>query len=73
MDAATLKRATEVERSGTTQGLYKAAKRLKSSGKNQRVLQVSEKDMSKAAEAMKKAKVRGTGKNMQGSKRRFVP
>ena len=72
LDAATPRRATEVERGGTAQGLYKAAQRLKSSRRNQKVLQVPEKDMSKAADAMRKAGVSGTVKNMNGSKRRFV-
>lgn len=72
LDAATDKRATEVERSGNSEGLLKAAKRLKSSRKPQKVLQVPQKDMPQAAKAMKKAKVNGTVKNMAGTKRRSV-
>ena len=72
LDAATKKRATEVERSGTTAGLTKAAKRLKDSRRSQKVLQVPQKDMSKAARAMKKAGVKGSVKNMTGTKRRSI-
>lgn len=72
LDARTNKRATEVERSGTSAGLGKAAKRLKESRAPQKVLQVPQKDMSKAAQAMKEAGVAGTVKNMGGTKRRSV-
>ncbi len=64
--------ATEVERSGNPTQLSKAAKRLKASKAKQKVLKVPPKDMSKAAEAMRKAKVSGTVKNMGGTKRRSV-
>ena len=73
VDAMTPRRATEIERSGSTSGLQKAAKRLKDSKKPQKVLQVPQKDMGKAAEAMKKVKVSGTVKNIGGSKRVHVP
>ncbi|GBE14991.1 hypothetical protein BMS3Abin14_01045 [bacterium BMS3Abin14] len=72
LDAATAKKGTEVERSGTQQGLDKAARRLKSSGKPQKVLQVPQKDMGKAVAAMKKVGVSGTVKNMGGTQRRSV-
>ena len=67
------KTATEIERSGTTQGLSKAAQRLKKSRAKQKVLQVPQKDMDKAAAAMRNAGVGGTVKNMGGTKRRSVP
>lgn len=73
LDAVSKKRATEVERSGTNEGLNKAALRLKASRKSQKVLQVPNKDMPKAVEAMRKQKVGGTVKNMAGTKRRSVP
>ena len=72
LDAATKKTATEVERSGSGPALLKAAKRLKDSGKPQKVLQVPQQDMGVAAEAMRKAGVGGTVKNMGGTKRRSV-
>lgn len=72
LDAATKKRATEVERSGTKTGLRKAAQRLKDSGKPQRVLQVPQKDMKKAVDAMREVGVTGSVKNMSGTKRRSV-
>lgn len=64
--------ATEVERSGTTQGLNRAAQRLKKSGARQKVLQVPQKDMDNAAAAMKKAGIGGTVKNMGGTNKRSV-
>ena len=66
-------RATEVERSGSPQGLEAAASRLKRSGAPQKVLQVPQKDMDAAAQAMRKQDVGGTVKNMRGTKRRTVP
>ncbi len=72
LDAATDKRATEVERSGSPQGLAKAARRLRDSGKPQKVLQVPQKDMSKAADAMRQVGVGGTVKNMGGTKSRSI-
>jgi len=72
LDAQTTRKATEVERSGSPQSLSKAAQRLKASHKLQKVLQVPQPDMAKAAAAMKKAGVAGTVKNMSGTKRRSV-
>lgn len=73
LDAAREKTATEVERSGSDKGLRKAALLLKDSGKPQKVLQVPQKDMAAAAEAMRNAGVGGTVKNMGGTRRRSVP
>jgi len=53
-------------------GLKKAAERLKDSAKPQKVLQVPQKDMAKAAKAMQNMGVSGTVKNMGGTKRRSV-
>ena len=72
LDAQTKNKATEIERSGNTQSLTKAASRLKASSKPQKVLQVPQQDMSKAAAAMKKVGVKGTVKNISGTKRRSV-
>jgi len=66
-------RATEVERSGSAQGLNAAARRLKRSDAPQKVLQVPQKDMDAAAQAMRKVGVGGTVKNIGGTKRRGVP
>ncbi len=63
------RRATEIERSGSTAGLNSAARRLKKSGAPQKVLQVPQKDMGSAAKAMRKAGICGTIKNMGGTKR----
>lgn len=72
LDAATQKKATEIERSGSQSALEKAARRLKASGKLQKVLQVPQKDMPKAAKAMQKVGTKGTIKNMSGTKRRSI-
>ena len=72
LDAASPKRATEVERSGNRRSLEAAARRLQASGKLQKVLQVPQTDMSKAAKAMNSQGVKGTVKNMSGTKRRSV-
>ena len=65
-------KAGETERSGNMRSLMAAAKRLKIRRSRQKVLQVPQKDMGKASQAMKKVGVRGTVKNMSGSKRRSV-
>jgi len=66
------RRAKEIERSGSLERLKEAAKRLKMSGKPQKVLIVPQKDMSKAARAMRDVGVNGTVKNLRGTKRRWV-
>jgi hypothetical protein len=72
LDAETSRKATEVERSSSRADLEKAASRLESSGKPQKVLQVPEKNMDKAAAAMRAKGVGGTVKNMSGTKRRSI-
>ena len=64
--------ATEIERSGDPDKLQRAARRLQKSGAPKKVLQVPQKDMRKASEAMRKSKVGGTVKNMSGTKRTSV-
>lgn len=63
------KRATEVERCGNFDD---AAKRLKSSNAPQKTLQVPQKDFDKAVQAMKDNKVKGTVKNLSGTKKKSV-
>lgn len=72
LDAASKRRATEVELSGNSAGLEKSARRLRDSGKSQKVLQVPQKDMGKATKAMRDVGVSGTVKNMVGTKRQSV-
>ncbi len=72
LDAATRKKATEVERSGSAAALQAAAQRLRASGKPQKVLQVPQQDMGRAADAMRRVGIRGTVKNLTGSRRRSV-
>ena len=72
LDAATEAKATEVERSGDIARLRNAAKRLKDSGKRQKVLIVPQNDMKKATSAMSSEGVSGTVKNLGGTKRRSV-
>ena len=62
------RRATEIERSGSSSGLNAAANRLKKSKAPQKVLQVPQNDMGSAAIALQKAGIGGTVKNMKGSK-----
>jgi len=72
LDAGTRQRATEVERSGSTDRLKKAAQRLKASVKPQKVLQVPQHDMTKATKALRDVGVSAIVKNMSGAKRRHV-
>ncbi len=72
LDATSRKKATEVERSGSKDSLIKAARRLRDSGRSQKVLQVPQPDMHKAAEAMRKVGISGTVKNMSGTKSRSI-
>lgn len=72
LDAQTKNKATEVERSGSSARLELAARRLKRSRKPQKVLMVPQKDMDKAAKAMRKVGASGTVKNLGGTKRRQV-
>lgn len=74
LDALTKRgrRATEVERSGSTARLNAAARRLKKSGATQKVLQVPQNDMRAAANAMRNAGIGGTVKNMGSTKRQRV-
>lgn len=65
-------RATEIERSGTPEGLAKAARRLRDANASERILQVPEPHMALAAEAMKQIGVKGTVKNMGSTKRKRV-
>lgn len=65
-------RATEVERGGTPQALEAAARRLRDAPARQHVLQVPQKDMPAAVAAMRKVGVRGTVKNLAGTKRQTV-
>lgn len=65
-------RATEIERSGNSAMLEKAARRLGASGSPWRVLQVPQKDMPAAADAMRKVGISGTVKNLGGTKSRSV-
>ena len=70
LDAATKRKAIEVEKSGN---LDAAAARLKKSGKPEKVLQVPQKDMAAARAALRKAGIGGTVKNMGGTKSSHVP
>lgn len=70
LDSASPKTATEVERN--KQNLDKAARRLKSSGRPRKVMQVPQNLMGDASKAMRKNKVKGTVKNLSGTKRRSI-
>ena len=70
LDSASPKRATEIERSGTTQGLGKAVDRLKESRKPQKVLRVPNNDLQKAVKIAKEKRYKGLITNLGGTKRR---
>jgi hypothetical protein len=70
LDSASPKRATEIEISGNFE---KAVKRLKDSGRPQKVLQTRQNEMPKAVKEMKKQGVVGTVKNMGNTKKISVP
>jgi hypothetical protein len=70
LDSASENRAHEIELSGN----FKAAvKRLKDSGRSQKVLQTKQNLMPKAAKEMRRQGVGGTVKNMGGTKRISIP
>lgn len=68
LDARSRSKATEIERSGSLAMLEKAANRLRKEPVQQKVLQVPQNDMAKARHAMRKVGVKGTVKNMTGTK-----
>ena len=70
LDAATKKTATEVELSGNFDA---AARRLKASGKPNKVMVVPEKDRPAGRAAMRRAGTGGTVRNISGSKKSSVP
>ena len=70
LDSATPKTATQVERNSSS--LLTSVKRLKSSGRSRKVLQVPQHLMKDAAAEMRRQKVSGTVKNMSGTKRLSV-
>lgn len=72
LDAATQRRAIEVETSGSPARLRHATQKLKASGRPQHVLVVPERDMPKAREAMRRARVSGTVRNLSGTKSQRV-
>ncbi len=66
-------RATEVERGGTPERLEKAVRRLNAAPAKQHVLQVPQKDMRRASDAVRSAaKQSVTVKNMSGTRSRSV-
>ena len=70
LDSATKKTATEIERNH--QNISKAVDRLKDSGRPRKVLQVPQPLFKEAVSTMKKKSVRGTVKNLSGTKRTSV-
>ena len=70
LDSATPKTATQVERNRSN--LPTSVKRLKSSGRPRKVLQVPQHLMKDATAEMRRQNVPGTVKNMGGTKRRSV-
>ncbi|PIW85500.1 MAG: hypothetical protein COZ95_04195 [Nitrospirae bacterium CG_4_8_14_3_um_filter_50_41] len=70
IDSATKKTATQVERNKSS--LPNSVSKLKSSRRPHKVLQVPHPLIPDAAAEMKRQKVKGTVKNMSGTKRRSV-
>lgn len=70
LDSATNKTATEIEQN--FHNIPKAVKRLKVSGRPQRVLPVPQNLMAIAKEEMKEQGLTGTVKNISGTKRMYV-
>ena len=70
LDSATKKTATEIERN--CQNISKAVNRLKDSGRQRKVLQVPQPHFKEAVSAMRKSGVRGTVKNLSGTKHTSV-
>ena len=63
VDVIKKRKAVEVQTTVTSEGLLKAAKRLKSTGKPEKVLVVPKpEDVPKAARALRKAKTGGTAR-----------
>ena len=72
LDVATKHKAVEIERGGHSR-LVKAAQRLKTSRRSQKVLVVPQNKMSGARKAMRQVGVSGTVRNISGTKRSYVP
>ncbi len=70
LDSATSKTATQIERNRSS--LPASIRRLKSSGRTRKVLQVPQHLMKDAAAEMRRQNVSGTVKNMGGTKRQSV-
>jgi len=70
LDSATKKTATEIERN--RQNIAKAVSRLEDSGRPRKVLQVPQPLFKDAVSTMRKKGVRGTVKNLTGTKRTSV-
>jgi hypothetical protein len=67
-----LPRAEEIDRTGSTRHLERAAKRLKHVDAVDRILYVPQWDMAKAEMAMRKAGVTGAVSNLCGTRRKIV-
>ncbi len=65
-------KAVEIERSDSMAALTKAAERLRTSDKPQKVLIVPAHSMKRAATAMAKAGISGTVRNISGTRREYV-
>ena len=70
VDSATKKTATQIERNKSN--LPNSVKVLKNSGRPRKVLQVPQPIMDNAAKEMKRQSVKGTVKNLSGTKKRSV-
>ncbi len=71
-DAVTKYKAVEIEMSGRRETLVAAARRLKESGKPQKVLIVPSKSLKAAKDAMWEVGVSGTVRNLNDTRRSYV-
>ena len=72
LDAKNGHKATEIERSGSSEGISKAINRLKTQKNAKKELLVPNKDLDKAKAIAKKSGVKILIQNLSKSKRRFV-
>ena len=72
LDAKNVRKATEIERSGSSKGISKAISRLKTQKNSKKELLVPNKDLDKAKEIAKKSGAKILIQNLSKSRRRFV-
>lgn len=72
LDAQKRRKAIEIERSGTKQGISNALDRLKTQVASRKELDVPQRDLDKAKEIARKKNMNVTIQNLSKTRRRFV-